>query len=248
MSNNEPALKGSKPIGESGSVSGSGNRRLLWIVIGAAVGLIILLALVALLSGGNDTKTADDGTETSMAETIGQPVDGRLMGDPNAPVLIEAYEDFLCPHCQLYNAALGETIKNDLVATGIARYEFKHRFVINEGSITIGAATECAVDQGMFWEYHDALFVEIENNASAGLPAGLKRVAADVGLDENTFERCLDSREHYEQMLREDNNAARDRDVNSTPTIFINGTQFRGEFEPEVFKAAVEAAAADASS
>ncbi len=246
MSNNEPARKGSKPIGESGSVSGSGNRRLLWIVIGAAVGLIILLALVALLSGGNDTTTADAGTASSLAETIGQPVDGRLMGDPNAPVLIEAYEDFLCPHCQLYNAALGETIKNDLVATGIARYEFKHRFVM-EGSVMIGAATECAVDQGMFWEFHDALFVEIENNASAGLPAGLKRVAADVGLDENTFERCLDSREHYEQMLREDN-AASDRDINSTPIILINGVQFRGEFEPEAFKAAVEAAAADASS
>ncbi|MCP4166124.1 MAG: thioredoxin domain-containing protein [Chloroflexi bacterium] len=246
MSKNEPTRKGSKPIGESGSVSGSGNRRMLWIVIGAAVGLIIILALIALLSGGNDTSTADAGTASSLAETIGQPVDGRLMGDPKAPVLIEAFEDFQCPHCQLFNVALGETIKNDLVAPGIARYEFKHRFVINEGSITIGAATECAVDQGMFWEYHDALFTEIENNASAGLPPGLKRIAADVGLDENTFERCLDSREHYEQMLREDNEA-RNRDINSTPIILINGTQFRGEFDPEAFKAAVEAAAADAS-
>ena len=238
----QPQRKGSKPISET-SASGGGSRRVLWIVVGVAIALIVLLAAVALLNNGDsNSSTPEVATGQTVAERVGQPVDRRVVGDPAAPVLIEAYEDVQCPHCQRYTEALEDTILDELVAQGIARYEYKHRFVIGADSITAGTAMECAADQGLFWEYHNALFAAAPNNASAVQAASLKRLAADTGLDTDEFDQCFDSRKHYEKMLREDNEA-RDRNVDATPTIFINGVKYQGDFAPEPFIAAVKAAA-----
>ncbi|MCO6449768.1 MAG: thioredoxin domain-containing protein [Caldilineales bacterium] len=241
--NTSTPRKGSKPIGANSKSSGS-NRRVLWIVVGAAVALLALLAIVAIFSNRSPQSTAQPGT--TVADQIGQPIDRRLMGSPDAPVLIEAWEDFQCPHCQDFAAALDETIRTDLVAPGTAQFQFNYRFVIGPDSITAGMAAECAADQGRFYDYHDLLFAELRSNPRAAAQVTpLKDLASQLGLNTDEFNRCLDSREHYADLLKADNDAA-NQGINSTPTVRINGEQYSGPFTPEVFVAAVEAAAAQA--
>lgn len=232
--------KGSRPIGSKTQASNS-NRRVLWIVAGAAIALLVLLAAVALLSNRNNRPTVASGL--TVAEQIGQPIDRRLMGSPDAPVLIEAWEDYQCPHCQDFTAALEGAIRNDLVAPGIARFQFNNRFVIGPDSITAGMAAECAADQERFWEYHDLLFAELRVNPRAAAQiTPLKRIAADLGLNATDFNRCLDSKEHYAALLQEDKDAA-NQGINSTPTVRINGQPYTDAFTPVAFIAAVQAAA-----
>ena len=232
-----PPRKGSKPISDSSS-KGKSNRTILWIGI-AAAGVLVVALIVVAVGGRGGGQTSEPGV--TVAEQIGQPVDRRVMGDPAAPVLIEAYEDYQCPHCQRFNTALEDTIRNDLVAPGKARYEYKNRFVISVDSMFAAAAAECAADQGMFWEYHDQLFSNLERNPRFINEDNLKSIARDLGLDTGTFDRCLDTREHYPELEREDNEAA-NKGINATPTIFINGVRYEGPFDPTEFKAAVEAA------
>ncbi len=228
--------KGSRPIGEQ-TAKGSKNRTILWLAALAAI--ILVVALIFIATAGNKPAPVVS-TGSSKAEEVGQPVDRRTIGSPDAPVVVQAYEDFQCPHCQQFTATLEPTIM-ELVKAGTVRYEYHHRFVIGPDSITAGAAAECAADQGAFWEYHDALYAAFQSNPQAARVASLKQIAADIGLDTATFNSCLDTQEHYEQMLREDNEA-RSKGINATPTVFINGEQYQGDFSPESFKAAVEAA------
>ena len=211
----------------------------MWIAVAAAILLLVVLVAVALSNQPKATTASQPGV--SVAERVNQPVDRNVIGDPEAPVLIEAYEDFQCPHCQRYNAALEDTILDDFVAPGIARYAFRHRFVIGPDSLTAGMATECAADQGMFWEYHDALFVAVSQDSRAVSDHNLKGLAEELGLDTGQFNKCMDSKQHYDDLVRADT-AAGEQGINSTPMVFINGEQYQGDFTPEAFKAAVEAA------
>lgn len=232
--------KGSKPIGEA-SVKQPASRRWLWIVAGAGIALLALLAAVALL---NSRPTGTPVTaESSIAADLGQPAAGRTLGDPNAPVTIVAYEDFQCPHCQDFSSVMEKTIREDLVKPGLAKFVYKHRFVIGNDSMVAAMASECAVDQGRFWEYHDALFAALRRDPSAVQISDFEKLAADIGLDTTSFDACLESQKHKEAMLREDIEA-RDKGVNSTPTIYINDVKYEGAFDPAAFKAAVEQAKA----
>ncbi|MBX7236228.1 MAG: DsbA family protein [Caldilineales bacterium] len=231
--------KGSKPISEAEAKQQASSRRWLWLVAGAGVALLALLAVVALLNSRQPSPTVAAGS--SIAAAVGQPADGRTLGDPNAPVTIVAYEDFQCPHCQDFNRVMEKTIREDLVKPGIARFEFKHRFVIGNDSMVAAMAAECAADQGRFWEYHDVLLASLRQDPRAVQISDFEQRAADIGLDTAAFAKCLESQKYKEAMLREDIEA-RDKGVNSTPTIFINDVKYEGAFDPAAFKAAVEQA------
>ena len=230
--------KRSKPISDKPAKRG-GNRTLLLVAVVAAAVLVVGLIAVAVLNQPKTSTAAVPGV--SVSERVNQPVDRKIIGAPDAPVLIEVFEDFQCPHCQRFNADMEDTILDDIVAPGIARYSFNHRFVIGPDSLTAGLATECAADQEMFWEYHNALFIAIVNDNRAVAVNNLKGLAEDLGLDTKQFNRCMDSKEHYDEIVRADVDAS-DRGINSTPTVLINGEVYEGAFEPVEFKAAVEAA------
>ena len=231
--------KSSRPISDKSAKRG-GNRTILWIAIAVAAVLVVALIAVAVLNQPKTSTSVEPGV--SVSERVNQPVVRKIIGDPASPVLIEVYEDFQCPHCQRFNADMEDIILDDLVAPGIARYSFHHRFVIGPDSLTAGMATECAADQGMFWEYHDALFIAVVNDSRAVAVGNLKDLAEDLGLDSGQFNRCIDSKEHYDEVVRADTDAS-DQGINSTPTVLINGEVYQGAFEPGEFKAAVEAAA-----
>ncbi len=233
-----PVRKGSRPLDQTSKQPGK-SRRWIWVAAGVGIALVVVLAIVGVM---HSRRTAAQAQPVAATSSDGLPVDRRIIGDPNAPVLIEAYEDYQCPHCQEFTAALDKTIRQDLVASGIARFQYQNRFVIDQYSIVIASAAECAADQGRFWDYHDQLFANLSRSPGASRSADLKRYAANAGLNTSQFNQCLDTQKHYEQMLREDE-AAKTRNVNATPTIFLNGVQYSGTWEPAAFKQAVEDAA-----
>ena len=216
------------------------NRTIFWIAIGLGIVLIIALAAIGYIS--SQKNQAPVNADVTIGERVGQPVDRTTIGDPNAPVLVETYEDFLCPHCAEFTFELGPVLL-DLVREGKVRWEYKYRVIGGSDSLTANMAAECAADQGMFWEYHEELFRQFTNKGKVALfPNNLKKIAADMGLNEKQFNHCLDSKQHLKEIQAIDQAAAA-RGVNGTPTIFINGQRYNGPRTPEDFRAVIEAAA-----
>ncbi len=215
------------------------NRMVFWASIGLGLALIIALAAIGFLSSQQHKSTIS--TE-SIDQRTGQPINRTTIGDPNAPVLVETYEDFLCPHCADFTFELGPVLL-DMVKEGKVRWEYKYRLIGGSDSLTANMAAECAADQGKFWEYHEELFRRIEDNGKIAVYSNsLKQLAKDLGMDTNQFNKCLDSRQHQQDVQKIDRAAAA-RGINSTPTIFINGQYYDGSRSPEAFRAAIEAAA-----
>jgi len=67
----------------------------------------------------------------------------------------------------------------------------------------------------------------------------LKQFAADLGLDVETFNDCLDEG-RYNSIVREETSAARSMGVRSTPTFLINGQPLIGAQPFENFQQVIE--------
>ena len=97
----------------------------------------------------------------------------------------------------------------------LAYFHFPH---INDDSYLAALATECAGEQGAFWQYHDHLYI---NQGEGGRGAErLEGFAEDLGLDTGQFSSCLDSRK-YDGVIQRDINLALQNEVSVTPTIFV---------------------------
>lgn len=149
-----------------------------------------------------------------------------VRGDANAPVLIIEYGDYQCPFCGVYFKDVEPVIMQKYVDTGKARFVFRHLAFLGPESVAAAEATECAREQGKFWEYHSALYAaEIadgkEHNENLNRTLFMK-LAGDTGLDAASFGECIDSGK-YKSLVEEANAAASAAGVYSTPTTFVNG-------------------------
>jgi protein-disulfide isomerase len=97
-------------------------------------------------------------------------------------------------------------------------------------------ATECADDQGKFWEYHELVYA----NQGALDVDSLKGYADQLGLDTATFNDCLDSGEQSSEVEK-DSRDAQSYGVTSTPSFFINGKLLKGAQPFAVFQQMIDA-------
>ena len=109
----------------------------------------------------------------------------------------------------------------EFVQTGRARYEFKFISYIGPHSDRVGLAMKCAVQQSGagFWEFYDRFLVD---RSSAHRREQLISVAADIGLDEDTFTQCYDD-PATKQQLDDDLDAARAIGISYGPRVRVNG-------------------------
>lgn len=161
--------------------------------------------------------------------------DDPFRGPSNAAVTIIEFSDYQCPFCKRY---VDETLPLILDTYGDrVRYVF-HDFPIEQLHPQAALAAQgarCAFDQGKFWEYHDLLF----QKQGALAADNLKGYAAKLGLDQKTFDGCLDSGK-YAQEVQDDFDEARALSVTATPTFFINGRKLVGAQSFATFQTIIE--------
>ena len=124
----------------------------------------------------------------------------------------------------------------------MVRFGYQHFAFLGPESQRAGEASECAADLDAFWEYHDKLFDnQSGENRGAFNKDNLKRFAAELGLDQQSFDECMDSGK-YASLVQEETQAAQTLGVRSTPSFLINGEPLVGAQPFDVFKQYIEAA------
>ena len=156
-------------------------------------------------------------------------------GKPEAKVTIVEFSDFQCPYCQRMANSLEEILKqypNDV------KLYFKHRPLtsIHQSAQGAAEATFAAQAQGKFWQMHDIIF----QNRAALDQASLEKYAAEVGLDLGKFKAAM-ANHTYKDAVDKDAKEAEQYEINSTPTVFINGYYVPNP-SPDVVKAKIEEA------
>lgn len=153
----------------------------------------------------------------------------KSLGREDAPVVMIEYSDFQCPLCRRYSEETLPKIIRDYVDTGKVRYVFKH-FPLNIHPQAVGAASasECALEQGKFWEMHKLLFAKQQLwSGQENYLSTFKAWAAELGLDEARFADCLDS-DKFLANIEKDYREAVGKSLRGTPSFFINGEPLVG--------------------
>lgn len=169
---------------------------------------------------------------------------GYIVGDPDAPVTLQIYADYQCPHCRNFYKDIEPQLVADYVATGQVKLELLDFTVVGVPSlqalgddslesVQAAEAAMCAAEQDAFLEYYQTLFSgEMTPNSGAFSDDNLKAFAADLDLDTDAFDDCLDSGK-YEPAVISYVYLGVERGVPGTPSLSIdNGEIFSvGSYE-----------------
>jgi len=205
---------------------------------------------VAAPSTGGSGSPADEGNGAGDDEILRAEIDVEglaFQGSEDAEVVIVEFSEFQCPFCRRhYNDAYAQ-IKTEYIDTGKVKYYFKHFPLrsIHPGAQVAGEASECAGEQGLFWEMHDIMFekqneLRPDGGTVAFSAEDVKEWAAEVeGLDPEAFDACIDSaakagivEEHFQEGVG--------IGVSGTPTTFVNGRPIVGAMSFQTFQALIE--------
>lgn len=189
------------------------------ILVLCTIGFFILLPMVlggssttpSVGSNNNYVAPSDDlGAPTPSTDISVMPVDEKrdhIRGAKNAKVTIVEYSDLECPFCKRFHETMQQVVQkygNDV------RWVYRHFPLdsLHAQARTEALATECAGEQGKFWEFTDLIIAETPSND--GLDLGkLPDYAKQVGLNVSKFQSCLDSKKFASKIQEDEQDAQR---------------------------------------
>lgn len=200
----------------------------------AIIGLVLVVALVggwwfysSSKSPSSKTATGKKAEQTNWADIYAKAAPGanppHYLGSPSALVTVEEFADFQCPTC----AAVHPLVKEIRAAYGdrvrIIFREFPLNIPAHDKAYDAAVAAEAAGFQGKFWDMQNLLFSNQQNwTRDPNYRQTFEGYAQKIGLDVEKFKSDMAG---IPAKNRVDADLVRGRslNVNSTPTIFING-------------------------
>lgn len=163
------------------------------LIIGGIVAVVVILFGAVLFLASPSGKTLDFSNVHAERTDDG----AFILGNPEAPVTVVAWEDFLCPHCQTYQSTVKRFIE-DYVLTGQARFEFRMLPIANQSAFVF-SLVECAAvvedDPRAFWPAHDAMF-RLASTNGANLDGS--DFADEIGVSYGALLDCADEVSQYQ--------------------------------------------------
>jgi protein-disulfide isomerase len=147
------------------------------------------------------------------------------IGTTGAPVAIVEFSDFECPFCKQQ----AKMLHDNLLAAFPTQVKFYFREfpleAMHPWAKPAALAGRCVMQQkaSSFWDYHDWIFEQQEKVTAENFKDQVTNWVKDrKDLDALKFGTCLDSKA-TEAEVEKSIAQAHDLNVNSTPTLFING-------------------------
>jgi len=186
--------------------------------------------------GGIPTGKSENETIVKVEERKSAPREG------SGKIIVQEFSDFQCPFCQKFWSTSYKQIKKNYIDTNKITFIYRHfPLDFHQNAQKAAEAGECAQAQGKFWQYHDLAFTFSKSDGVGLNNTDLKKYAADLGLDTQKFNSCLDNGETTE-IVESDLADGQAVGVTGTPTFFINGERLVGALPYADFEKAIEKA------
>jgi protein-disulfide isomerase len=169
---------------------------------------------------------------TPLTQPVG--LGDRLLGSPDAAIVIVEYGDYDCPHTRAAHGNLKQLMAERPGQLSLVFRVFPLRHIHQNAEAL--ARRMYAVPSPRFWEAHGAL-MELRHISVSAADEALKRLGLDVTELGRVGEGKAGEVEQDVQRGRADG-------VHSTPSFFFNGSPWDGHYDLETLRAQLAAAPA----
>jgi len=191
----------------------------------AALGGTIALSTTAgcLGGSGNGSFPSDcDGTDVETVDSLPRPA----LGTEAAPVTVDVFEDYACPHCATFTDSVFPQLRSTYVEPGDVRYRyFDFPLPVDENWSWRAASAARAVqdrsDAETFFSFAKGIYEQQSRLGEDGYHL-IREVANDNGIDGCTVATAA-KEEAYRGVVEADKQTGDDRGVSGTPTVVVNG-------------------------
>ncbi len=182
---------------------------------------------------GNDFKKIE---QQAIAESIRQgmvkPIDStdHIWGDLSAPVQFIIYNDFECQFCADFFKTI-EQLKQEYDNQVVVAFRH-YPLSFHANAKPAASASECAAEQGKFWEMYRLLFAD--NKSGKFYPEQFVLNASSIGLDMVKFRQCFEQ-DKYQDKIIDSILEAKSFGVSGAPANFINDIPYPGAYPLDDF-------------
>jgi protein-disulfide isomerase len=150
-----------------------------------------------------------------------------ILGSLHAPITLVEYGDFECPHCGRAHPILKQVLRmlGDQVCFAYRNFPLTQIHPHAEHAAEAAEAADALGGPDDYWQMHDTIF----ENQDALEDEDLLRYASEIGLDVTAFARALQSGQ-FAARVKQDFLGGVRSGVNGTPTFFVNGERYDGDW------------------
>ncbi len=153
--------------------------------------------------------------------------DDRILGSADAPITIIEYASLTCPHCAAFHQESLPQVKAGYIDEGLVRLVFRD-FPLDRVALKASLLARC-MPQERYFAMLDVLFRSQGEWARAADPvAALAQIGRTAGLDQTTVDGCLNDEAETDKIIAGIQTAQDEFQVDSTPTLIINGVKHPG--------------------
>ncbi|MFI0847625.1 DsbA family protein, partial [Mesorhizobium sp. IMUNJ 23232] len=161
-----------------------------------------------------------------------------VLGKADAPVTIVEYASMTCPHCAHFHETTLPALKTKYIETGKARLILRE-FPFDPRAEAGFMLARCSNDN--YFPMVDVLFKQQQNWATAeNARDALLQISKLAGFTQERFESCLTDQKLLDEIRAVRERGTKDFGVDSTPTFFINGKQYKGALSIEEMSAIID--------
>jgi len=202
------------------ATSSSGGDKVTRNLVIGMVALVVVVGASFSYFGSKGSTTAAIPASVSKTDGYGIVFNADV---PNVPT-IDIYEDFQCPVCARFSAINGITVEK-AIEEKKAKVVYHTLSFLGTESVLAANAAACAADEDKFLAFHKAFYTnQPAENAGAINATFLKALGASIGITSEKFATCVDNG-GYSDWVKNVAEAGSKANVNSTPTIFVNGKE-----------------------
>lgn len=195
--------------------------------------ILIAAALVAIVGGavlwsqmnGPEPTGAATAAETDYADVDTSSIIEMTMGPEDAKVTATEYASFTCPHCATFHQTTFQKLKQDYIDTDKVRFVYRDVYFDRVG-LWASMLARCA-GPDRFFGISDLLYSQqkdwLEADDAMTISKNLRRIGKVAGLQEDQINACLEDADKAETLLAWFNQNREADDINSTPTVVIDG-------------------------
>ena len=178
---------------------------------------IIITSIVLIIGAIAVFSKQETASQVSFTREELLPSETQKKGNASASAYLVEFSDFQCPACKAFQPLISDIFSkySDKLLFGYRHYPLPQHPFAEKAAY----AAEAAGKQGKFWEYHDKLFAQNQDNFSDQM---FSDIAKELGLNEEQFNQDKESSQIKEKVSN-DHNAGNTFSVNATPTFYLNG-------------------------